>query len=117
MTFSSFASEWWPYLFILLAGSLPTEVWRWLGVAFAGRLRDDSEWILFARAIANALVAGVIARLILFPSGVLMDVPVWIRLCSVGLAVTLFFGVRRSLLLGVLTGGGSLMALSYLFAG
>ena len=65
--FDSFDVSWWPYLFVLLGASLPTNMWRWLGVGFAGRLRDDSEWILLARAIANALVAGVITRLILFP--------------------------------------------------
>ncbi len=117
LSFSSIDAAWWPYLFILLAGSLPTDVWRWLGVNFAGRLRDDSEWILLARAVANALVAGVIAKLILHPSGALADVPVWIRLVAMGLAVVFYFGLWRNLLLAVLTGGGSLVALSILFAG
>ena len=115
LTFDSFDNVWWPYLFIILAGSLPTNIWRWLGVNFAGRLRDDSEWILLARAVANALVAGVIMRLILFPSGALVSIPIWIRLVAVGFAVGLYFGLIRNLFLAVLTGGASLIALSLLF--
>ena len=116
VTFDAFDAAWWPYLFIILAGSLPTDVWRWLGVSFAGRLRDDSEWILLARAIANALVAGVIMRLILFPSGGLQDVPVWIRLVAVGLSLGLYFGLWRNLLMAVAVGGVSLVSLATLFA-
>ncbi|PLW77296.1 AzlD domain-containing protein [Cohaesibacter celericrescens] len=115
LTFGAFDAPWWPYLFIILAGTLPTDVWRWLGVSFAGRLRDDSEWILLARAIANALVAGVIMRLILFPSGALQDVPVWIRLVAVGLSLGLYFSLWRNLLLAVAVGGSSLVGLSMLF--
>ena len=115
LTFDAIDASWWPYLFILLVGSLPTDVWRWLGVGFAGHLRDDSEWILLARAVANALVAGVIMRLILFPTGALVDIPVWIRLIAIGLATGLYFGLYRNLFLAVLTGGVSLACLSLLF--
>ena len=31
---------WWPYAMIVVAGWLATDVWRWLGVLFSGRLRD-----------------------------------------------------------------------------
>ena len=115
LTFDAIDAAWWPFLFILLAASIPTDIWRWIGIAFAGRLRDDSEWILLSRAVANALVAGVIMRLILFPSGALVEVPVWIRLVAVGLAVGLYFGLIRNLLLAVIVGGGSLVSLSLLF--
>jgi len=115
VNFDSFDAFWWPILFILLAGWLPTDVWRWIGVAFAGRVRDNSEWISLARAVANALVAGVIARLILYPTGALIDVPVWIRLVAVGLAAGLYSGVYKNLLLSVLLGGGSLVLISTFF--
>ena len=113
--YESFDADWWPYLFVLLGASLPTDMWRWLGVGFAGRLRDDSEWILLARAIANALVAGVITRLILFPTGALTTIPVWMRLVAVGVALVFYFGLVRNLFLGVLLGSASLVALVLLF--
>lgn len=114
VTYDALDAAWWPYLFILLAGILPTNIWRWLGVNFAGRLRDDSEWILLARAVANALVAGVIMRLILFPTGALVEIPVWIRLVAVGLSLVLYFGFWRNLLVAVLVGGVSLVGLALL---
>jgi hypothetical protein len=114
--FDSFDAAWWPYLFVLLAASLPTEMWRWLGVAFAGRLRDDSEWILLARAIANALVAGVITRLILFPTGALLQVPVWMRLVAVAVSIGFYFGLVRNLFVAVLLGAAMLTGLALLFS-
>ena len=64
----------WPYLFILIAGSLPTHIWRYLGVLSAGRLSERSPLIGVVRAVASALVAAVIARLVLYPSGTLLDI-------------------------------------------
>ncbi|SDR39294.1 AzlD domain-containing protein [Pseudovibrio sp. Tun.PSC04-5.I4] len=76
-------SWWWPYAMILVAGFLATECWRWFGVVAAGRLREDSLLFAWVRAVATALIAGIISRLILFPDGVLADVPVWLRIAAV----------------------------------
>ena len=70
LSYDSIAADWWPYLFILLAGWLPTDVWRWLGVLSAGRFDETSPAIALARTIATSLVAAVIGRLILFPTGI-----------------------------------------------
>ena len=114
LTFTSIDAAWWPFLFIILAGAIPTDVWRWIGVTFASGLKDDSEWIILARAIANALVAGVIMRLILFPTGALVDIPVWVRLVAVGCAAILYFVIYRNLMLAVVTGGAVLVSLALL---
>jgi len=94
MTFTAFDSWWWPYLFILIAGSLATDIWRFLGVYLGGRIRDDSEALVFVRALATALVAAVIGNLIVFPSGALAAAPLLLRLVSVlaGFAAYLRFG-------------------------
>lgn len=91
-----------PYLSILVAAALPTQVWRWLGVLLAGRLDENSELFAWVRAVATALVAAVIAKLLLFPSGALLAVPVAARLgaAAVGFAVYLLAGKR--LAVGVL---------------
>lgn len=69
----------WSYVFILVAGILATDVWRWLGVLAGNRLREDSEAMLWVRAVATALVAAVIARLVLYPTGTLAELPAWTR--------------------------------------
>ena len=71
MTFHSFDTWWWPYVFILLAGWVATDFWRFLGVYIGGRIAEDSAAMVLVRTIATALVAAVIANLIVFPGGAL----------------------------------------------
>ncbi len=63
-----------PYLALLLIGFLPSEVWRWLGILLGRGIDENSEIILWVRAVATALVAAVVARIMLFPPGALAAV-------------------------------------------
>ncbi len=95
------AATWWPFLFILLAGFLPTDVWRWLGVLFAGRIDEHSPAIAFARAVATALVAAVIARLVLYPGGSLGTIPVAARVAALGIGFVAYLGFGQRILVGI----------------
>lgn len=88
-----------PYVAILVGACLPTQVWRWLGVMLAGRVDDNSEIFIWVKAVATALVASVIAKLILSPSGELGQTPVILRLAAIaaGFAVYLVTGKRLAL--------------------
>ncbi len=90
------------YLLVILAGFLPTDVFRFAAVLFARRLDEDSEALVFVRAVATALLAGVIARLVLAPTGDLVGVPLWIRLSTIAVGVAAYFLFRKSVLAGVL---------------
>jgi hypothetical protein len=94
----------WPYLLVILAGFLPTEIWRSAAVVLAHGLDEDSEWLIFVRAVATALVAGVITRIVLVPNGDLIAVPLTIRVGALAGGLVVYFLVRRSLFLGVLAG-------------
>ena len=107
----------WPYLLVILAGYLPTDVWRWLAVIFARRLDEDSELMIFVRAVATALVAGVIARLVLFPTGDLVAIPLAIRIGAVAGGFLTYFLARRSMLVGVLAGEAIMIAGAYFATG
>ncbi|MBJ3774073.1 AzlD domain-containing protein [Acuticoccus sp. 2012] len=98
------------YLTILVAAALPTQIWRWLGVLFAGRLDDQSELFIWVKAVATALVAGVIAKLILTENGPLATVPALARVgaAAVGFVVYLLGG--RRLALGVFGAEVALLA-------
>ncbi|MEM1045604.1 MAG: AzlD domain-containing protein [Pseudomonadota bacterium] len=87
---------WWPYLFVLLVGFLPTEIWRVIGVFLAGDLEENSPILVWVRAVATALVAAVIAKLVLFPTGALATTPVALRVgaAATGFAVFKFSGDR-----------------------
>jgi len=60
-------SELSPYLVLLLVGFLPNEIWRVLGVWIGGGLAQDSEFIVWVRAVAVAVLAAVIAKLTFAP--------------------------------------------------
>ena len=98
-----YGSWYWPYVMILIAGFLATECWRWFGVLAAGKLREDSLIFAWVRAVATALIAGIIARLILFPDGVLGDVPIWLRVAAVMGGVLGYKLSNNRLVAGILT--------------
>ena len=109
-------SDLWPYLLVILVGFLPTDIWRWLAVIFARNLDDDSELMIFVRAVATALVAGVITRLVLVPTGDLIAVPLAVRVGAVAGGFLAYFLARRSTLTGVLVGEGIMIAGTYFTA-
>jgi len=94
---------WWAYVFIAVAGWLATDIWRWLGVIAGNRLREDSEALNWVRAVATALVAAVIAKLILYPTGVLAQSPLWLRMAAVILGAFGFFLGRQKPAAGIAT--------------
>lgn len=93
-----------PYLVLILVGFLPNEVWRMLGLIAARGLDEESEVVTWVRAVATAVLAGVIAKLVLFPPGALAAVPLAVRLAAIGCGVLAFLVVRRSVFAGVVTG-------------
>jgi hypothetical protein len=94
----------WPYLVLILAGFLPNEVWRWLGIAFSRGLTEDAEILVWVRAVATALLAGVIAKIMVLPPGALASVPTSIRLAAVAAGFIGFMALRRSIFTGVAIG-------------
>ena len=62
-------AELWPYLTLILVGFLPNEIWRAVGLVLARGLNEDSEIVVWSRAVATAILAGVIAKLVLFSGG------------------------------------------------
>ena len=104
MTFGAIDAWWWPYLFILVAGWLANDLWRFLGVAFSGRLTETSPVFAYVKAVATALVAGVIAQLILYPTGELAETGLMLRLGAVAIGFLAFQAARRHIFVGVAAG-------------
>jgi hypothetical protein len=97
----AYAGDLWPYLLVVIVGFLPTEIWRLLGMSLSSRLNENSEFFLWVRAVASALLAAVTAKLVFSPSGALAAVPLLARLASLGLGLGGFFLLRRSIVVGV----------------
>jgi hypothetical protein len=98
------ATEFWPYLVLILVGFLPNEIWRWLGLLAARGLEEDSQILVWVRAVATAVLAGVIAQLISTSSGVLATIPLSVRIAAALAGFIAFLLVRRSVLAGVVVG-------------
>jgi hypothetical protein len=104
-----------PYLALILVGFLPNEIWRWLGVFFARRIDEESEVMVWVRAVATAILAGVIAQLVVSPPGGLALVPLSVRLAAITIGFVAYLAIRRSVFAGVLCGELALVLLSLAF--
>ncbi len=105
----------WPYLMLILIGYLPNEIWRVLGLVLARGLNEDSEIVVWSRAVATAIIAGVIAKLILFAPGALAGIPLVVRIVAAGCGFLAFLVAKRSVFAGVLVGEASLLLGGFLF--
>ena len=99
-----------PYFALLVVGFLPNEIWRLLGVVASRQLDEGSELLVWVRAVATAVLAGVISQLILTPPGPLANLPLVARLGAVAVGFLTFLTVRRSIFAGVLAGELALIA-------
>jgi hypothetical protein len=112
---NSATADLWPYLLLVLAGYLPNEIWRVLGLVLARGLNEDSEIVEWSRAVATAIIAGVIAKLILFSSGALAGIPLTVRVTAAVCGFLAFLAVKRSVFAGVAAGEAVLLLGGYLF--
>jgi hypothetical protein len=91
-------------LVLVIAGFLPNEIWRMLGVWLGGGVDEGSELLLWVRAVATAILAGVIAQILVSPPGALASVPDWLRYGAVASGFAAFLATRRSTFAGVACG-------------
>lgn len=107
---SATLSEIGPYLALILVGFLPNEFWRVLGLVLVRGLDEDSQLIVWVRAVATAMLAAVLAQLILSSTGALASLPVAVRIGAAAAGFLAFLAARRSVFVGVLTGEAALIA-------
>jgi branched-subunit amino acid transport protein len=105
----------WPYLALILVGFLPNEMWRMLGLLVARGVDESSEIVVWVRAVAVAVLGGVIAKILLMPPGALAEVPLAVRLGAIACGFCAFLLVRRSVFAGVLAGEAALVVGAFLF--
>jgi branched-subunit amino acid transport protein len=92
-------------LLLVLACAAGTYLWRALGVAVAGRLDPDGEIFSWMACVALAMIAGLVARMLVEPVGVLATTTLLERLGATACALVMYFGLtRRNLLAGVVGG-------------
>lgn len=107
---SGFVGDWHALLILVAAGFLPNEVWRMAGLWFGAGVNESSEVLVWVRAVATAILAGVIAQILLQPPGALASIPDWLRYGAVAAGVVVFLATKRSIFAGVLCGEIAMVA-------
>lgn len=97
-------------LYIFVAGVAATAVWRLTGLFLSNGVSEDGAVIAWVKAVSTALVAGLIARIVIFPPGALADVDMAVRIGAFALGVGVFYLARRHFGIGVLSGTLVLLA-------
>jgi branched-subunit amino acid transport protein len=102
-----------PELWLLvLASSVATYFWRGLGVLLSGRIRVDGEIFKWITCVAYAMVAGLVSRILVMPTGMLAHTALTDRLAACVLALVAYHLTRRNLLVAVAVGVGAMMAMA-----
>ena len=101
---SAFIGDWHALVVLLVAGVIPNQIWRMLGLWLGGGLDEGSELLIWVRAVATAILAGVIAQIVVQPPGALASVPGFLRYGAVAAGFAAFVVARRSIFVGVACG-------------
>ena len=91
-------------------------LWRALGVAISGRIDPEGEFCLWIHCVAYAMLAGLVSRMLFLPSGAFAESDIWVRLAAVGVALAVFFALKRNLLVGIVAGVAAFALLQYMQA-
>ncbi len=98
------------YLAILLGGVLVHEPWRWLGYTLGSGINGDGEVFHWVRAVATALVAALVMRIVIFPPGALAGVEAWLRIGGFAAGLAIFYVSGRNLGVGIVGGAVATIA-------
>src|SRR5262249_13123858 len=101
---SDFIGDWHALVVLLLAGVIPNQIWRLLGLWLGAGLDEGSDLLMWVKAVATAILAGVIAQILVQPPGALASIPSVLRYGALAAGFVAFMLTRRSIFAGVLAG-------------
>jgi len=84
-------------ILVILVTSFATYLSRFLGVISSGKIKETSKIFKWFNCIAYAILAALIARMIIFPAGVLSESDVVFRFVVLISAIILFLITKKNL--------------------
>jgi branched-subunit amino acid transport protein len=84
-------------LIAIVVTSLATYLSRFLGVISSERIKETSKMFRWFNCLAYSTLAALIARIVIFPSGVLSEIDHIIRFVVVVLSIGVFFLTKKNL--------------------
>ena len=82
---------------VILITSFATFLSRFLGVLSSENIKETSKIFRWFNCLAYSTLAALIARIVIFPSGLLSEVDYFVRIIVVILSIGLFFTTKKNL--------------------
>ena len=82
---------------VILITSFSTFLSRFLGVLSSENIKETSKIFRWFNCLAYSTLAALIARIVIFPSGLLSEVDYFVRIIVVILSIGLFFITKKNL--------------------
>ena len=84
-------------LIVIIVTSLATYLSRFLGVVSAEKIKETSKMFRWFNCLAYSTLAALIARIVIFPSGSLIEIDYLIRFIIVALSIIVFYLTKKNL--------------------
>jgi len=84
-------------ILVILVTSLATYLSRFLGVVSSEKIDQSSKIFKWFNCIAYSILASLIARMVIFPSGVMQDSYLWLRLLVFLICIFIYLSSRKNL--------------------
>ena len=84
-------------ILVILVTSFATYLSRFLGVVSSEKIKETSKIFKWFNCIAYSVLAALIARMVVFPAGELVESGIFIRLFVVVASVAMFLFTKRNL--------------------
>ena len=81
----------------ILVTSLATYLSRFLGVVSSEKIKETSKIFKWFNCLAYSTLAALIARIVIFPSGVLSEADYVIRIIGLTVSILVFYVTKRNL--------------------
>ena len=82
---------------VILVTSFATYLSRFLGVVSSEKIKEKSKIFKWFNCLAYSTLAALIARILIFPSGVMSEVDYLIRFIVVFISVLIFYFTKKNL--------------------
>ena len=82
---------------VIFVTSLATYLSRFLGVVSSEKIKEKSKIFKWFNCLAYSTLAALIARILIFPSGVMSEVDYLIRFIVVFVSVLIFYFTKKNL--------------------
>ena len=84
-------------LTVIIVTSIATYLSRFLGVLSSEKIKETSKIFRWFNCLAYSTLAALIARIVIFPSGTLIEVDYLIRFIVIVISIVIFYLTKKNL--------------------